>query len=91
VIEVKSVATYDGNLSYNNEARRNREYAGAQFNSFLEHTGGDVEDVRTNTGVESSEREENALITRMEIITYDFFGKRLNSERFYGRTVNLVI
>lgn len=91
MIEVKSVATYDGNFSYNSEARRNREYAGAQFNRFLEHAGGDIEDVRTSSGVEGSEREENVLVTRMEIITYDFFGNRLNSERFYGRTVNLVI
>ena len=91
MIELKGIATYDGNFSYKSGTNRNKENRGAEFSVF---NGGEVEyptgsqEIRE---IKVKDNEENAMETKTDIITYDFLGKILKVELFSGINVDIVI
>ena len=59
MIELKAIATYDGNFSYKNETKRNSENPGTEFNRVI---GGAFEDVvgsRQVSEIQENDNDEN--------------------------------
>lgn len=91
MIELKGIATYDSNFSYKNEANRNRENKGAEFNRLIGGTFKDMAGSQRVSEVQRKDNDENVIESKVGIITYDIFGKILKLELFSGLNVNAVI
>lgn len=82
MIELKGIATYDGSYKYKNEAKRNLDNHGTEFNKLI---GGEIQDF-AGTGEDSETQTlENGgtfIEPKLEVITYNFFGKILGPKFF---------
>ena len=91
MIELKGIATYDGNYSYKNEAQRNIADNSSEFNKLI---GGEFEDFAESGKASDTNRQDNEgdfIESKIDVITYNFTGKILNSEIFYGLNIDAVV
>ena len=91
MIELKGIATYDGNYSYKNEAQRNIANNGNEFNKLI---GGEFEDFAESGKASDTDTQDNGgnfIESKIEVITYNFTGKILKSDNFYGLNFDAVV
>ncbi len=91
MIEFKGIANYNGNYSYKNEAQRNISNKGGEFNKLI---GGESEDFAEPAKTPDTNKQVNEgdfIESKIEVITYNFTGRILKSEKFYGLNYDAVV
>ncbi len=90
MIELKGVATYDGNFPQKNETNRKGEKQSTEFDRLF---GANYKDMTGSRTVSEIQRylEENITEPNLEFVTYDIFGKSIKLELFSGLNVNVEI
>ena len=91
MIELKGIATYNGNFSYKNEANRNRENRDAEFNRLIGGTFEDMDSSQQVSEIQKNDNDENVVESEVEVTTYDISGRVLKLELFSGLNVNALI
>ena len=91
MIELKGIATYDGNYSNSKETKRNSAHHNAEFNKLIGEEFGDF--METGKSSESTEEDNggNIIASSIEVITYNFTGKILKSDILYGLNFNAIV
>jgi len=91
MIELKGIATYDGNFSYKNEANRNKENQGTEFNRLIGGIFEDMTDSQRVSEIQRNDKDGSVIESEVEVITYDISGKILKLELFSGLNVDAII
>ena len=78
MIELKGIATYDGNFSYKNEANGNKENQGIGFNRLIGDTFKDMVSSQQVSEIKRYDNDENVIESKLEVMIYDISGKILS-------------
>ena len=94
MVELKSIAAYDSNFTKKHETDENKGNGGADFREFM---NGEIRKPDTTVHFHEGEKENiksnksNSMMSDLELVTYDYFGKISKMELFTGINVNALI
>ena len=94
MIEFKSINTYNGNFSYSNEASRKKDEQDVTFHKLIDYTVDETSDSKLVPEIQVQENQENdvnLIDSKVEVLTYNFFGEIINSVFYSGLSIDITI
>ena len=93
MIEFKSVTKHDSSFSYNTEASRKKNEQDVKFNKLFNYETEETADSDAIPEIRTEgrkENDENIIYSNVEVLTYNFFGKIMNSEFISGLSIDVI-